>query len=210
MPEPIRVLIADDHAVVRAGLRAILGAHADIALAGEASDAWEARRLALELDPDILLLDLHMPGPPPVETVAELRRRLPRLKVIALTAYGHDAYVRGLIAAGVSGYVLKHEAVEMVAQAVRLAARGGEWYSPLVMARVAAWLRGEGGPLDNLTGRETEVLRLLVDGKTNREISVALAIHEKTVEKHLAEVFAKLGVRSRVEAAVKSVREGLV
>jgi DNA-binding NarL/FixJ family response regulator len=209
MPEQIRVLLADDHPLVRAGLRAVLNGQPDLALVGEAADGYEAQRLSTELQPNVLLLDLHMPGPRATQIVTQLHQICPRLKVIALTAYNDDAYIRGLVSAGAAGYVLKDEAPEVIVQSIRLVARGGEWYSPSVAARLAAWLRGEEVHIDHLTTREVAVLHLLVDGKTNREIGAELSISEKTVEKHLAEIFGKLGVGSRVEAAVRSVKDGL-
>jgi DNA-binding NarL/FixJ family response regulator len=213
MAEQIRVVLADDHPLVRAGIRSILGAQPDIKLLGEAADGYQVQRLCLDLAPDILLLDLHMAGPSAAETVAWLHQRCPGVRVIVLTAYDDDAHVYDMVSAGVAGYVLKDDATEVVVQSIRVVARGGEWYSPATMARMAAWVRGErrtpGAP-DILTKRELEVLRLMVDGQTNREIAAALSISEKTVEKHITGIFVRLGVASRVDAAVRAVREGMV
>ena len=130
------------------------------------------------------------------------------VRVLALSAYDDDRYVRGMLEAGAVGYLLKEEATGVVVAAVRGAVRGEGYFSPPVAAKMTAWARGEGP--DGLTEREVEVLRLVAEGKTNRQIGVALGISEKTVEKHLRGLFAKLGVASRVEAAVLAVREGLV
>ncbi len=160
----------------------------------------------------MLLLDLNMPGPSPIETVAALRELCPATRVLVLTAYDDDAYVRAVVAAGAAGYVLKDDATEAVVRAIRTVMEGDTWFSRSIMEKLVQ--RGTDASIQagrqELTSRELDVLRLVVDGKTNQEIALALAISVKTVEKHLGEVFAKLGVASRVEAAVQAVRAGLV
>ena len=212
MAQPIRVLLADDHPLVRAGIRTTLQGEADVLLVGEATDAHEAQCLSQELRPDVLLLDLNMPGPSPIETVAALRELCPATRVLVLTAYDDDAYVRAVVAAGAAGYVLKDDATEAVVRAIRTVMEGDTWFSRSIMEKLVHG--GAGASIQaghpELTSRELDVLRLVVDGKTNQEIALALAISVKTVEKHLGEVFAKLGVASRVEAAVQAVRAGLV
>ncbi len=212
MSETIRVLLADDHPLVRAGIRATLTAEPDLTVVGEAINSHEVQRLCQELDPDVLLLDLNMPGPSPAKTVAYVREQCPELRVLVLTAYDDDAYVRGMVAAGVSGYVLKDEAPQMLVRAIRAVMEGNHWFSRPLVEKLAqkstgAMVRTE---TQSLTARELEVLRLVATGKTNQEIAVALGISVKTVEKHLGELFTKLGVASRVEAAVYAVRVGIV
>ncbi len=212
MSETIRVLLADDHPLVRAGIRTTLMAEPDLTLIGEATDGYEAIGLCRELRPDVLLLDLNMPGPPAVETITAVRECCPEVHVVVLTAYDDDAYVRGLVAAGVAGYVLKDEASEAVVRAVRSVVQGSSWFSRSVVEKLSqgrADVLGQ-AKLPILTSRELEVLQLVVAGKTNQEIAVALGISVKTVEKHIGELFVKLGVASRVEAAVYAVRMGLV
>ena len=212
MTRHIRVLLADDHPLIRAGIRTILTAEPDVRLVGEATDGNEAQRLCRTLQPDVLLLDLNMPGPSPVETVAAVRRDCPAVHVLVLTAHDDDAYVRALVAAGVDGYVLKDDATEAVVRAIHTVMQGDTWFSRPVMDKlVQAETRGD-VPSKNpaLTMREMQVLRLVVEGKTNQEIARALGISVKTVEKHLGELFTKLGVASRVEAAVQAVRGQMV
>lgn len=212
MAKTIRVLLADDHPLVRAGIRSTLLAEEDIVLVGEAIDGEEAERLSHELLPDVLLLDLNMPGPTATEIVSHLYVQCPTVKVLVLTAYDDDAYVQALLAAGVAGYILKDEAPEAMVRAIRTVVQGGAWFSRPVADKLVDWKTSQAPQVTApiLTDRELGVLRLVVEGQTNQEIGLALGISEKTVEKHLREVFTKLGVASRVEAAVYAVRQGLV
>jgi DNA-binding NarL/FixJ family response regulator len=212
MSKSIQVLLADDHPLVRTGIRATLIAESDLRLVGEATNGREVQWLCRELKPDVLLLDLNMPGPSPTETMAYVREYCPDTHVIVLTAHDDDAYIRGLVAAGVSGYVLKDEASEAVVRAIRSVVQGNNWFSRSVVEKLA---RGRtttpvAAKPPILTDRELEVLRLVVAGKTNQEIAASLGISVKTVEKHIGELFVKLGAASRVEAAVHAVRVGLV
>src|ERR687885_2099883 len=189
MTRHIRVLLADDHPLIRAGIRTILTAEPDVRLVGEAIDGTDAQHLCRTLQPDVLLLDLNMPGPSPAETVAVLRTECPAVHVLVLTAHDDDAYVRALVAAGVDGYVLKDDATEAVVRAIHTVMQGDTWFSRLVMDKlVQVGTRGD-VPSKNpaLTMREIQVLRLVVEGKTNQEIARALGISVKTVEKHLGE-----------------------
>jgi DNA-binding NarL/FixJ family response regulator len=209
MSRPIRVVLADDHPVVRAGLRLTLTAEPDIVLAGEATSGDEARRLVRELQPDVLLLDLSMPGPPAAETVAYLRERWPALRVLVLTAYDDDIYVRGLVAAGVAGYVLKDELAETLIQAIRSIVRGGAWFSQRVIDK----FMHPGQPLPlvapELTDRERQLLGLLTEGRDNARIAEALYLSEQTVRNYLSRLYAKLGVHTRTEAVVWARDHGL-
>lgn len=207
----IRVVVADDHPVVRNGIIFELARQPDIDVLGTAENGDEALRLVQTIQPDVLVTDLSMPGLRAVEVIRRARSLPVPPHVLILTAYAELDYVLTLIDAGVTGYLLKDEDPSTISAAVRAVARGEPWLSSSVAVsmldrRVRS--AGESPPL--LSVRGLDVLRLVVAGKTNQEIGIALGISEKTVEKHLAEVFAKLGVSSRVEAAVRAVREGLV
>lgn len=205
---PIRVLLADDHPLVRAGIRATLCNETDIIFVGEAADGVEARRLTEELEPDVLLLDLSMPGPSAVDTVTYLRERCPNVKVLILTAFDDDAYVRGLVNAGVAGYILKDEVPEAVARALHTVVEGGTWFSRHLVKKLTQMPSGEveadAEEEPQLTGREMQILQLLVEGLTDREIGQALGLSERTVRYCLRNVYDKLRVSNRVEAAYRA------
>lgn len=209
----IHVLLVDDHPALRVGLHVLLEQDPEISVVGEVGDGREALLQVPALAPEVVVLDMQLPGLGGAEIAAEIRRRGLPARILALSSYADERYVRAMIEAGVAGYLLKDEAPERIVAAVRATARGEAWFSPSIAAHLAAWARGErrasASPLAGLTGREREILRLVAAGKANKEIAVALKLSEKTVEKHLTDLFAKLGVTSRVEAAVLAVREGL-
>ncbi|HEU5433061.1 MAG TPA: response regulator transcription factor [Thermomicrobiales bacterium] len=205
-PEPIRIVLADDHPLIRAGLRTRLDAERDLVVVGEAADADAARHQCRNLQPDILILDLNMPGPKPVATMAMLREQCPGLQVLVLTAYDDPAYVYGLLAAGVAGYVLKDEAPDALVEAVRGVARGGAWFSRHVLDVLAR----AGAPVDlGLSERETALLRLLARGWDNARIANELNLAEQTVRNYLSRLYAKLGVQTRAEAIVWAHERGM-
>lgn len=206
----IRVILADDHPVSRSGLRNLLDEAVDIEVVGEASDGVEALQLVEKLTPDVLILDMEMPGVKGVEVAQQLKAANSTVHIIAFSAYDDKEYIRGLLANGAAGYLTKGELPQTIIEAVRGVARGEQgWVSRQIAAQMASWTQ-EKSPQAGLTDRETQVLRLVVEGKTNQEIGLALEISDKTVEKHLEGVFTKLGVSSRVAAAVRAVREELV
>lgn len=197
----IRVLLADDHPVVRAGVRAMLAGEPDIEIAGEAVTGNEAQDLYATLEPDVLLLDLSMPGPPAAETVRFLHSQSLPVHVVMLTAYRDEAAVRELVRLGVEGYVLKDDEPEAVAAAIRRVAAGGTWFSPHVMAALTQRPPRETETL-HMTDRERQLLDLIRRGWDNKRIATELSLSEQTVRNYLSVVYGKLGVTSRAEAVV--------
>jgi NarL family two-component system response regulator LiaR len=210
--EPIRVLIVDDHAVVREGLRAFLEVQEGIAVAGEAADGREAIEEAVRLRPDVVLMDLVMPRLDGVAAMRSLRERVPDARVIVLTSFLDDDKLLPALRSGASGYLLKNAEPQELARAVRAAYAGEALLDPVVAARLVEKLGADGDwePLDRLTPREREVLVLIGRGFPNKLIARELEISEKTVKTHVGHVLAKLGVTDRTQAAVAAVRAGLV
>ena len=207
----IRVLIVDDHAVVREGLRTFLELQDGIAVAGEAADGEQAIMQAEALAPDVVLMDLVMPRLDGVGAMRELRRRLPQTRVIVLTSFAEDERLLPAIQAGAAGYLLKNVAPAELARAVRAAHAGEALLDPVIAARLVdaiAQPAGEPAP-ERLTAREQEVLALIARGYSNKRIARELGIAEKTVKTHVGHVLAKLGVTDRTQAAVHAVRMGL-
>jgi DNA-binding NarL/FixJ family response regulator len=208
---PIRVILADDHPIVRNGIRHLLEKVVDIEVLGEASTGGEALSLVQEMKPDILLLDMEMPDLNGREVAAKLQQLGSPVKILALSAYDDPVYIRELLESGAVGYLVKEEAPETIVEAVRGVAHGEQgWVSRRIAAQMVSWVRGDEAERSQLTPREVDVLRLVVDGNTNQSIANSLGISEKTVEKYMDAIFTKLNVSSRVEAAVYAVRIGLV
>lgn len=207
----INVLLADDHPLARAGIRKFLEKEPDIQVVGEASSGEEALQLVEEFHPDVLLLDMEMPGMKGLEVAKTLKERNSPTVVLALSTYDNKQFILGLLASGASGYLVKEEVPETIIEAVRGVARGEQgWVSRRIAAQMANWMQMENNEGGSLTNREMDVLRLIAAGKTNQEIGLALGISYKTVEKHIDSIYMKLGVTSRVEAAVYAVRDHLV
>jgi len=210
MSDPIRVLIADDHLIVREGLRLILETAEDMTLVGEAADGVEAVRLASQVQPDVVLMDLRMPGMDGLTAIERLRDTHPHIAVVILTTYNEDdLMVRGL-KAGARGYLLKDTGRETLFHAIRAAARGEMLLKPEIVAKVLAHATAPpapSGPLD-LTGREHEVLEAVAQGERSKEIAARLHITERTVKAHLTSIYNKLGVDSRAAAVAEAIQRG--
>jgi two-component system, NarL family, response regulator LiaR len=212
LAEPIRVLVVDDHAVVREGLRAFLDLQDGIEVAGEAADGEEAVAAAERLRPDVVLMDLVMPRLDGVSAMRALRDRVPAARVVVLTSFLDEERLLPALRAGAAGYLLKNAEPQELARAVRVAHAGEALLDPVVAARVVEALAADGddGPLDRLTARERDVLELIARGFPNKQIARELGLAEKTVKGHVGHVLAKLGVADRTQAAVLAVRAGLV
>jgi two-component system response regulator NreC len=197
--DAITIVLADDHAVVRSGLRMLLEAEPDIEVVAEAGDVDAARRYTLGHKPAILVLDLTMPGGSSLEAIPKITEASPGTAVVVLTMQEDPAFAREALRAGARGYVLKHSAGTELVQAIRAAAAGGTWLTPDLGARMAATPEGPVGVLAELSDRELEVLRMIALGHTNGEIAERLFLSVRTVETHRAHIQQKLGVSTRAE-----------
>lgn len=205
----IRLLLVDDHAVVRQGLKMFLKSEPDFVVIGEAANGLQAIEMVRELKPDVVLMDLLMPAMGGVEATGIIRREMPDTEVIALTSVLEDASVVGAIKAGAIGYLLKDTDGPELLRAIRAASEGQVQLSPKAAARLMREVRAPESP-EKLTERETEVLRLVARGMANKEIARELSIGDKTVKTHVSNIFSKLGVVSRTQAALYAASIGLV
>jgi two-component system, NarL family, response regulator LiaR len=205
----IRILVVDDHSVVRQGLRMFLGRDPDLQVVGEAANGVEALRAARLLKPDVVLMDLLMPIMDGIAATKALRQELPGIEIIALTSVLEDQAVYGAMRAGAVGYLLKDTQAEELCRAIKAAAAGQVLLSPAAAARLMREVEAPESP-EQLTERETEVLELLAAGMSNKEIAAELVIAEKTARTHVSNILSKLGVVSRTQAALHAVRTGLV
>lgn len=216
MTEKIRVLLADDHAVLRDGMRNLLSKEDDLVVVGEAGDGEEAVRLAAQLTPDVAIMDIVMPKLTGIEATRQIKRVCPSTAVLILTAYDDDRYILGLLEAGAAGYLLKSSRIHELVGAIRAVAAGEAVLLPAVTARLLARAVRTGESLgvskgeEQLTERELEVLRLAAQGMGNKEIAKQLSLSVPTVKAHLVNVFNKMGVGSRTEAVLQAVRKGWV
>lgn len=205
---PIRIVVADDHSVVRQGLKMFLGLDPELEIVGEAENGAEAVKLAGELAPDVVLMDLLMPVMDGITAIGEIRQQYPDVEVIALTSVLEDASVVGAVKAGAIGYLLKDTQSDELCRAIKAAAAGQVQLSPQAAARLMREVRAPDSP-ETLTERETDVLRLVAQGLANKEIARELHIGEKTVKTHVSNVLLKLNVRSRTQAALYAAQIGL-
>jgi len=205
----IKVLLVDDHSVVRQGLRMFLGLDPEIEVVGEGSDGAEGLRLARELRPDVVVMDLLMPVMDEITAIGHLRRELPDTEVIALTSVLEDDKVIGAVRAGAIGYLLKDTRAEELIRAIKGAAAGQAQLSRAAAERLMREVRAPESP-ETLTERETDVLRLLATGQSNKEIARNLGVNESTIKSHVSSILSKLGVQGRTQAALHAVRIGLV
>jgi two-component system, NarL family, response regulator LiaR len=209
----IRVLLVDDHTVVRRGLRLVFELEDDLEVVGEAADGREALAQVAALSPDVVVMDLLMPGMNGVEATRAIRATFPDVEVVALTSVLEDRMVVDAVEAGASGYLLKETRPDELFEAVRAAARGEVRLDPRAQQRLMRELRRPAAPADAraaLTERESEVLQLLARGATNKSIAQALGVGEATVKSHVSSLLAKLGLKSRTQAALHALREGWV
>jgi DNA-binding NarL/FixJ family response regulator len=213
MAVKLRVLLADDHNVVRAGLRALIDAQPDMEVVGEAADGEAACRQATELGPDVVVMDVSMPALGGAPATERIRRDRPEVRVLALTVHEDRSYLQQLLQAGASGYLLKRAAADDLIHAIRTVARGGSYLDPGLTGKVLGGLAGrppraDSPPGDALSDREEEVLQLIARGHTNREIATRLDVSVKTVETHKARAMEKLGLDSRAAIVAYAIRWG--
>jgi two-component system response regulator NreC len=210
----IRLVLADDHTVVREGLRALLEGEPDFEVVGQADNGDEAVRIVADLHPDVVVLDVMMGGRSGLDVTRELTERSPATRVLMLSMHDNEAYVLEALRCGAAGYALKQAEAGELERAIREVAAGRRYLSPPLSERVLeTYTRRAGGapdPYDSLTGREREVLKLVAEGHTNAAIGQRLCISTRTVETHRAHAMKKLGLRTHVELAVYAVRRGII
>jgi DNA-binding NarL/FixJ family response regulator len=215
MMDRIRVLLADDHVMVRQGIRRFLEDAGDVEVVAEAEDGAAALRLVEAQRPDVAVLDVHMPQVTGVEATRQIKERFPQVRVLILTAYDDDPYVFALLQAGADGYVLKTASGDELVQAVRTVHQGGTMLSPAIAAKVVRQVatrrpQQAADQVEPLSGRELDVLRLAAQGMTNRAIGHALKISHRTVQGHLDSIYGKLGAHSRTEAVTEALKRGWI
>lgn len=207
---PIRVLLVDDHMVVRSGLSTVLSVYDDLKLVGEAGDGEEALRLCERLQPDVILMDLLMPKMDGVTAIKAIKDRWPQIQIIVLTSFKEKEYVEGALKAGANGYLLKDVSAEELVNAVRRAVAGQPSLSPEAAQVLIQNVNEPSQPHQNMTGREQEILSLMVEGLSNNEIAARLIVSQSTVKFHVSNILSKLGVTGRTEAVALALKHHLV
>ena len=210
MSDPIRVLLVDDHPVVRDGLAAILDTQPDLLVVGAAASGSEAIKLIKAIQPDVVLLDLEMPGLDGVEVMRRIKADSPAVQAIVFTAFDTDERILSAVKAGAMGYLLKGSPREEIFRAIRVVSQGGSLLQPVVASRLLHQIASSPPEKTSLTARETEVLALLAQGKANKEIAKILMITERTVKFHVSSLLAKLGAENRTEAVSMAAKMGMV
>ncbi|HUQ91178.1 MAG TPA: response regulator transcription factor [Bryobacteraceae bacterium] len=210
MPRKIRIVLADDHAVVRKGFRLILNQEPDMEVVAEAGNGPDAVRLALEMKPDLMIMDIAMPEMNGVEATRRIRENCPDCQILILSMHKDSVYVRETLRAGARGYLLKESIDEDLLRAVRSVAQGGGFLSPEISRMVLDDYQQTADPFDLLTAREREVLQLLADGKVAKEVATALDVSVFTVDAHRGRIMKKLGLRSSTELVKFAMRKGLI
>jgi len=205
----LRVLLVDDHAVVREGIRAVLEEHDDFTVVGECASGDEALQRAPALAPDVALVDLKMPGIGAVETIRGLRERVPAIRVLVFTSFGEDALIRATLDAGATGFLLKDALRDDLVRAIRNVAAGQPYLAPAAQRQLMELLRKEPSGREALTAREHDVLRLIAAGLSNKAIGQRLNLTEGTVKGYVSQILAKLQLEDRTQAALYAVRNGL-
>ncbi|MET1161579.1 MAG: response regulator transcription factor [Pseudoxanthomonas sp.] len=209
MTDTIRLLLADDHAVVREGLRALLEQQPDMRVVAEAGDGPSALRMVLSETPDVIVLDMKMPGATVVETIQAIKQQRPRTQVLVFTSYAEDSQVRDALTAGATGYLLKDALADDLIRAVREVNAGRAWLHPQAQRQMLEWMRRPPSQVDSLTSRERSVLILLAQGQSNKQIARNLGLTAGTVKGYVSQVLDKLGVADRTQAALLAHKEGI-
>lgn len=214
MDNNIRILLVDDHEVVRVGLRTLLGRQSDMEVVGEARDRDDAIEQASRIKPDLVVMDLRLPGGGGVEAIRKIKKRLPGTRILVLTAFSEEQMILDAIVAGANGHLLKEIDGDKLAAAIRTVASGASLIEHRIMEQALERLRsnqpGQGStPVDDLTWQETRILSLIADGKSNREIGQELRLSEKTIRNYVSQILGKLGLHSRTQAAAYAIRRQL-
>jgi two-component system response regulator DegU len=214
----IKVMLVDDHSLIREGLKKLLSLEADLTIVGEAQHGDEVIEKALELRPDVILLDINLPGKNGIELTGELKEKLPEIKVLVLTVDTEQVHVHKIIKAGALGYLLKDVESEMLVEAIRTVARGDAYIQPCLLSKLLSefrqLMRDEAPPLPpdcfGLTQRELEIINYIASGQTNKEIADQLFISEKTVKNHVSSILRKMALDDRTQVAIYAYKKGMI